>query len=258
MQGTQMKKLNLRDIRKAKQQKLQVLTCYDFQTATLLNQTDLDMILVGDSVGNVMLGYETTVEVTLNDMETFGKAVRRGAPDKFLILDLPFGTYSTVTQGVHSATRLFQTTKAEAIKLEGAFPYQLKLIERLTQTGIPVMGHIGLTPQSVHQLGGYYTHGKNETSADRLMKEAKALEAAGCFSIVLEMVDEKVATEITKNLSIPTIGIGSGKNTDGQVLVINDLLKLGPNTPPKFCQPIADLYQTKKSLIEQYLSNQRK
>jgi 3-methyl-2-oxobutanoate hydroxymethyltransferase len=215
MQGTQMKKLNLRDIRKAKQQKLQVLTCYDFQTATLLNQTDLDMILVGDSVGNVMLGYETTVEVTLNDMETFGKAVRRGAPDKFLILDLPFGTYSTVTQGVHSATRLFQTTKAEAIKLEGAFPYQLKLIERLTQTGIPVMGHIGLTPQSVHQLGGYYTHGKNETSADRLMKEAKALEAAGCFSIVLEMVDEKVATEITKNLSIPTIGIGSGKNTDG-------------------------------------------
>ncbi len=258
MQGTQMKKLNLRDIRKAKQQHLQVLTCYDFQTATLLNQTDLDMILVGDSVGNVMLGYETTVEVTLNDMETFGKAVRRGAPDKFLIMDLPFGTYSTVIQGVHSATKLFQTTKAEAIKLEGAFPYQLKLIERLTQTGIPVMGHIGLTPQSVHQLGGYYTHGKNETSADRLMKEAKALEAAGCFSIVLEMVDEKVAIEITKNLSIPTIGIGSGKNTDGQVLVINDLLKLGPNTPPKFCQPIADLYQTKKTLIEQYLRNQRK
>lgn len=258
MQGTQMKKLNLRDIRKAKHQKLQLLTCYDFQTATMLNQTDLDMILVGDSVGNVMLGYDTTVEVTLNDMETFGKAVRRGAPDKFLILDLPFGTYSTVTQGVHSATKLFQTTKAEAIKLEGAFPYQLKLIERLTQTGIPVMGHIGLTPQSVHQLGGYYTHGKNETSAERLMKEARALEAAGCFSIVLEMVDEKVATEITMALSIPTIGIGSGKNTDGQVLVINDLLKLGPNTPPKFCQPIADLYQTKKSLVEQYLSNQRK
>lgn len=251
-----MKKLNLRDIRKAKQGNLQVLTCYDFQTASMLNQTELDMILVGDSLGNVMLGYETTVEVTLNEMEIFAKAVRRGAPDKFLIVDMPFGSYSTIPQGVHSATKLFQATKAEAVKLEGAFPYQLKLIERLTQTGIPVMGHIGLTPQSVHQLGGYYTHGKNESSAERLMKEAKALEAAGVFSLVLEMVEENVATEITKALSVPTIGIGSGKKTDGQVLVINDLLKLGPNTPPKFCQPIADLYQTKKDLVSSYLKTQ--
>lgn len=253
-----MKKLNLRDIKKAKQKKLQVLTCYDFQTAQMLNETDLDMILVGDSVGNVMLGYETTVEVTLNEMEVFGKAVRRGAPDKFLILDLPFGTYSTVTQGVHSATKLFQATRAEAIKLEGAFPYQLKLIERLTQTGIPVMGHIGLTPQSVHQLGGYFTHGKTEDDAERLLREAKSLQAAGCFSIVLEMVEESIATKITKELSIPTIGIGAGKNTDGQVLVINDLLKLGQRIPPKFCVPVADLYQTKKDLITQYLVDQRK
>ena len=253
-----MKKLNLRDIRKSKQKNLQVLTCYDFQTATMLNQTDLDMILVGDSVGNVMLGYETTVEVTLTEMEIFGKAVRRGAPDKFLIVDMPFGSYSTISQGIHSATKLFQATRAEALKLEGAFPYQLKLIERLTQTGIPVMGHIGLTPQSVHQLGGYYTHGKTETSAERLMKEAKALEAAGCFSIVLEMVEENLATQISEALSIPTIGIGAGKKTDGQVLVINDLLKLGPNTPPKFCVPIADLFETKKNLITKYLVDQRK
>ena len=253
-----MKKLNVRDIKKAKQKKIQVLTCYDFQTAQVLNETDLDMILVGDSVGNVILGYETTVEVTLNEMEVFGKAVRRGAPDKFLILDLPFGTYSTVTQGVHSATKLFQATKAEAIKLEGAFPYQLKLIERLTQTGIPVMGHIGLTPQSVHQLGGYFTHGKTEDDAARLMREAKSLQAAGCFSIVLEMVEESIATQITKELSIPTIGIGAGKNTDGQVLVINDLLKLGQRTPPKFCTPIANLYDLKKDLITQYLVDQRK
>jgi 3-methyl-2-oxobutanoate hydroxymethyltransferase len=253
-----MKKLNLRDIRKSKQKNLQMLTCYDYQTATLLNQLELDMILVGDSVGNVMLGYETTVEVSLTEMEIFGKAVRRGAPDKFLILDMPFGSYSTISQGIHSGTRLFQQTRAEALKLEGAFPYQLKLIERLTQTGIPVMGHIGLTPQSVHQLGGYYTHGKNETSADRLMKEAKALEAAGVFSLVLEMVEETVATEITNALSIPTIGIGSGRRTDGQVLVINDLLKLGPKTPPKFCTPIADLYESKKQLLTQYLVDQRK
>ena len=251
-----MKKLNLREIRKSKQKNLQVLTCYDFQTATLLNQTNLDMILVGDSLGNVMLGYETTIEVSLVEMEIFASAVRRGAPDKFLIVDMPFGSYSTIPQGIHSATKLFQKTRAEAVKLEGAFPYQLKLIERLTQTGIPVMGHIGLTPQSVHQLGGYYTHGKNETSADRLMKEAKALEAAGVFALVLEMVEESVATEISKAISIPTIGIGSGKKTDGQVLVINDLLKLGPNMPPKFCTPIADLYETKKNLINQYLLDQ--
>lgn len=253
-----MKKLNLRDIRKSKQKNLQVLTCYDYQTAIMLNQTELDMILVGDSLGNVMLGYETTIEVSLTEMEIFASAVRRGAPDKFLIVDMPFGSYSTIPQGIHSATKLFQKTRAEAVKLEGAFPYQLKLIERLTQTGIPVMGHIGLTPQSVHQLGGYFTHGKNETSADRLMKEAKALEAAGVFSLVLEMVEENVATEISKALSIPTIGIGSGKKTDGQVLVINDLLKLGPNMPPKFCTPVADLYETKKELINQYLVDQRK
>ena len=253
-----MKKLNIRDIRKSKQKNIQVLTCYDYQTAMLLNQTDLDMILVGDSLGNVMLGYETTIEVSLTEMEIFASAVRRGAPDKFLIVDMPFGSYSTIAQGIHSATKLFQKTRAEAVKLEGAFPYQLKLIERLTQTGIPVMGHIGLTPQSVHQLGGYFTHGKNESSADQLMKEAKALEAAGAFCLVLEMVEENVATQISKALSIPTIGIGSGKNTDGQVLVINDLLKLGPNMPPKFCTPIADLFETKKELINQYLVDQRK
>ncbi len=253
-----MKKLNLRDIRKSKQKHLQMLTCYDFQTAVILNQTDLDMVLVGDSVGNVMLGYDTTIEVTLEEMEIFSKAVRRGAPDKFLVVDMPFGSYSTITQGVHAATRLFKNTKAEAIKLEGAFPYQLKLIERLTQTGIPVMGHIGLTPQSVHQLGGYYTHGRNETSAEKLMQEAKALEAAGAFSVVLEMVDENVANEITKAVSMITIGIGAGKSTDGQVLVINDLLKLGQHTPPKFCTPIADLYETKKQLLTKYLVDQRK
>lgn len=252
-----MKKLNLRDIKKAKQKKLQMLTCYDFQTARMLNETDLDLILVGDSVGNVILGYETTVEVGLTEMEIFGGAVRRGAPDKFLVVDLPFGSYSTVTQGIHSATRIFQKTRCEAVKIEGAFPYQLKLIERLTQTGIPVMGHIGLTPQSVHQLGGYFTHGRNEDDASRLLREAKALQAAGCFCIVLEMVEEGVAQRITSELSIPTIGIGSGKATDGQVLVINDLLKMGPLTPPKFCVPMADLYQLRLDLINSYLKAQR-
>lgn len=149
--------------------------------------------------------------------------------------------------------KLFQQSNVEALKLEGAYPHELKLIERLTQIGIPVMGHIGLTPQSVHELGGYYTHGKDEASKNKLMIEAKNLEKAGCFAIVLECVEENLATEITKNLSIPTIGIGSGTKTDGQVLVINDLLHLGKNDPPKFCQPIANLYSEKRKLIENYL-----
>lgn len=253
-----MKKLNVRDIRKAKNGNLQVLTCYDFQTAALMNETALDMLLVGDSVGNVVLGYETTVEVTLEEMIIFGKAVRRGAPEKFLVVDLPFGTYSTIAQGVHCATKLFKETKAEAIKLEGAFPYQLKLIERLTQTGIPVMGHIGLTPQSVHQQGGYYVHGKTDESQTRLMKEAKALEAAGVFSMVLEFVEENLATKISEAVSVPTIGIGSGKKTDGQVLVVNDLLRMGPKMPPKFVTPVADIFSAKKKAIEEYLKSQGK
>jgi 3-methyl-2-oxobutanoate hydroxymethyltransferase len=255
--GKIMKKHNVRDIRASKGNNLQVLTCYDFQTAQLLNETDLDMILVGDSLGNVILGYDTTVEVSLQEMEIFGKAVKRGAPHKFVIIDMPFGSYSTISQGIHAGAKLFQATKAEALKLEGAFPYQLKLIERLTQIGIPVMGHIGLTPQSVHQLGGYYTHGKNETDAERLIKEAKALEAAGVFALVLEMVEESVAKKITDEIKIPTIGIGAGKATDGQVLVINDLLRLGPKMPPKFCTPVANLYQTKKELVTDYLKKQR-
>ena len=144
-----------------------MLTCYDYQSALMLNETDLDMILVGDSLGNVVLGYETTVSVTLDDMQTFGAAVKRGAKDKFVVVDLPFGSYNTLEQGLESGAKLFRTTQAEALKLEGAFPYQIELIERLTQIGIPVMGHIGLTPQSVHQQGGYYVHGKTHSSSDQ-------------------------------------------------------------------------------------------
>lgn len=252
-----MKKLttrNLRHHKKSTQDKaLQMLTCYDFQTAQMLNETNLDMILVGDSLGNVVLGFETTVEVTLDMMILFSAAVKRGAPDKFVVADLPFGTYANVENGLENSIKLFQQSKVEALKLEGAYPHELQLIERLTQIGIPVMGHIGLTPQSVHELGGYYTHGKDDGSKNKLMKEAKALEAAGCFSIVLECVEEKLALEITKELKIPTIGIGSGNDTDGQVLVINDLLHMGKNDPPKFCNPIANHFEEKRKLIEKYL-----
>lgn len=252
-----MKKLNTRMIRNFKKKNesrpLQMLTCYDYQTAKLLNETQLDLILVGDSVGNVILGYETTVSVSLEEMIIFTSAVKRGSKNKFVIGDMPFGTYNTVEEGLQNATKLFQASGIEAIKLEGAFAHQLELIERLTHVGIPVMGHIGLTPQSVHQQGGYFTHGKTDQTANILMDTAKKLEQAGCFSVVLECVTADVACDITKELNIPTIGIGSGSEVDGQVLVTNDLLKLGSDYPPSFCQPIADLYTIKKELIEKYL-----
>lgn len=232
-----------------------MLTCYDFQSAQMLNETEVDFLLVGDSLGNVMLGYDTTVPVRLEEMKIFSAAVKRGAPNKFVVADLPFGSYSTLEQGIQSATELFQYSQVESIKLEGAFPYQLELIQRLTQIGIPVMGHIGLTPQSVHELGGYYVHGKNEDSAKKLLAEAMNLQKAGAFAIVLECVKEEIATLITNELSIPTIGIGAGNKTDGQVLVLNDLLQLGPNRPPKFCTPIANLFKTKSELISNYLNN---
>lgn len=250
-------KLNTRQIRAFKKTKagrsLQMLTCYDYQTAQLLDETTLDLILIGDSLGNVILGYETTIEVSIDTMVLFSKAVKKGSPHKFVVADLPFGSYASMESGLASAIKLFQQSGVEALKLEGAYPYQLQLIERLTQIGIPVMGHIGLTPQSVHEQGGYYVHGKDERSKEKLLKEAVALEAAGCFSVVLEFVEESLAQKITETITIPTIGIGSGIQTDGQVLVINDLLHLGKNDPPKFCKPLANLYETKKELLADYL-----
>jgi len=250
-------KLDTRKIRsfkkKSSKKELQMLTCYDFQTAQLLNETALDLILVGDSVGNVVLGYEHTIQVDIDTMILFSKAVKKGAPEKFVIGDLPFGTFATMDLAISNSVKLFQQSGVEALKLEGAYPFILEIIKRLTQIGIPVMGHIGLTPQSVHEQGGYYTHGKDTASATRLTKEALALEEAGCFAIVLEFVEENLAKKITDKLKIPTIGIGSGKNTDGQVLVINDLLHLGKKDPPKFCKPIGNLYAQKLKLINDYL-----
>jgi len=237
---------------------LQMLTCYDYQNALLLDETELDLILVGDSLGNVILGHKTTVEVTIEEMTIFCSAVKRGAQNTFVVGDLPFGTYTTLHSALKNAIHLFQKSRVEALKLEGACPHHLEIVERFTQSGIPVMGHIGLTPQSIHQLGGYYVHGKKEKTARALMEQAKSLEKAGAFAIVLECVDATLSKEITETLRIPTIGIGSGNQTDGQVLVLNDLLHSGPEAPPPFCQPITNLYQVKKQFIENYLGDQNK
>jgi len=257
-----MKKQTTKSLRtfkkKTDKKTLQMLTCYDFQSAQMLSETSVDMLLVGDSLGNVILGYDTTVEVTLNEMILFCAAVKRGAPNKFVVADLPFGSYSTVEQGLQSAVELFQKSKVEAIKLEGAYPWERELIERLTQIGIPVMGHIGLRPQSVHQQGGYFVHGKDQKEATLLMSEALGLERSGAFAVVLECVEKNLAQEITEALAIPTIDIGSGEQTDGQVLVLNDLLGMGKNKAPAFCQPVANLYETKKNLIQTYLTPENK
>ena len=252
-----MKKLNTRILRKYKKKEgasLQALTCYDYQTAQMLNQTSLDIILVGDSLGNVILGYENTIKVSLDEMIIFSSAVKRGAPSKFIVADLPFGCCSTLEEGLINSIRLFKESGVDALKLEGAWPSHLELVTKLTQNGIPIMGHIGLIPQSVHQLGGYYTHGQDEKSAQVLIKQAINLEKHGAFSVVLECIASLTAKSITDKLSIPTIGIGSGLHTDGQVLVINDLLHLGQDDPPAFCHPMANLFQTKKKLIEEYLN----
>lgn len=251
-----MSKLTLRDLQNSKGKRiLHMLTAYDYPTAALLNETALDMILVGDSLANVVLGFSTTIPATLEMMTIFGSAVRKGAVNKFLIIDAPFGTYSTFTQAVKNLSQLFKDTQAEAIKLEGASDFHLKIIQRLVTTGVPIMGHIGLQPQSVHAQGGYRKHGKNEQESLSLIEQALKIEKAGAFAVVLECVEESTAKKITHALKIPTIGIGCGQTTDGQVLVYHDLLGLSPTPAPKFVEPVANLYDQQKNYINQYLKN---
>ena len=250
-----MKKHNLRTLQKSKNEgtKLQMLTCYDYQTAVVMDQTKLDMILVGDSVGNVVLGYDSTVEVSSEEMIIFGKAVKRGAPHKFLVVDIPFGVVTSFEKGLEGVCKIFQATQAEAVKIEGASLTHLQIIARLIEIGIPVMGHIGLMPQSVHAQGGFYKHGKNEVDQKRIYAEALALQEAGCFAVVLECVEESLSKKISNELNIITIGIGSGEDTDGQVLVVNDLFGMGQKYP-SFATPLINLFELKKETLDKYLS----
>ena len=220
--------------------KLTMLTAYDYTTATLLDQSGVDLLLVGDSLGNVILGYETTIPVRLEDMIRHTAAVVRGAARALVICDLPFGTVTDPETALRNAVQAFQETGCQAVKLEGGLA-MVPTVRRLTEQGIPVMAHIGLTPQSVHQLGGYYRHGKTDEAAARLKQEALALQEAGAFAIVLECVVPELARELTNLLQIPTIGIGSGPDCAGQVLVINDLIGLSARPAPSFARPRADV-----------------
>ncbi|MCC5640104.1 3-methyl-2-oxobutanoate hydroxymethyltransferase [Nostoc sp. CHAB 5844] len=235
-----------------KQQKraIAALTAWDFAIAQLIDAAGVDLILVGDSMA-VVLGYENTLPITLDEMLYHAKAVRRGVQRALVVVDLPFLTYQeSIAQAMHSAGRILKETGAQAVKLEGGYPAMIETIARLVQAGIPVMGHVGLTPQSVHQLG-LRQQGKTEAQAERILNEAIALEQAGVFSIVLEHIPADLAKQITEKLSIPTIGIGAGLYCDGQVLVTSDVLGLSAKQPP-FAKTYTNLRQTITQAVQDY------
>jgi 3-methyl-2-oxobutanoate hydroxymethyltransferase len=226
---------------KAEGRRFAVLTAYDYLSAQILDEAGIPILLVGDSLGMVMLGYPTTLPVTLDEMIHHAKAVARGSRQALLVGDMPFMSYHTsVEQAITSAGRFLQEGGMHAVKLEGGGRI-VDMTRRLTELGIPVMGHLGLTPQFVHQMGGFKVQGKSESQAARILADAKDLEQAGAFSLVLEGVPSALAARITKALRIPTIGIGAGPGTDGQVLVFHDMLGLTTGKAPKFVKRYANL-----------------
>ncbi len=252
---TPTRRLTTRDIAAMRRrgEAIAMLTAYDAVTAALVDMAGVDMILVGDSLGNVVLGHETTLPVTLDDMIRHAAAVKRGSSHALLVCDMPFGSVTDPATALTNAVRVMKETGVEAVKVEGGLA-MVPTIEVLVAHGIAVVAHIGLTPQAVHQMGGYYMHGKDEASAERLREEAKALEKAGAFAIVLECVTPALAAEITLSLSIPTIGIGSGSDCAGQVLVVNDLIGLNTNPPPSFARPRADVASIIKAAVGEYVA----
>lgn len=220
---------------------LAALTAWDYLSAQLVDAADVDIVLVGDSLAMPILGYENTVPLTLDEIIHHAKAVRRGLSRAFMVVDLPFLSYQiSPEQALANAGKVMKETLSQAVKLEGGQPAMAATVDRLTQIGIPVMGHVGLTPQSVHQFGGFRKQGKTDEDAERILQEALALERAGAFAIVLEHIPQDVAKSITQTLGIPTIGIGAGPHCDGQVLVTSDLWGLSSWQPP-FAKPLVDL-----------------
>lgn len=234
-----------------------VLTAWDFMSAQIADQAGADIVLVGDSLAMVALGYETTLPLTLDEMLHHAKAVRRGVKSAFLVVDLPFLSYQTdVVEAVRSAGRALKEAGAQAVKLEGGYPRLAATIQTLVETGIPVMGHVGLTPQSVNVTGGFRKQGKSPEAADRILQEAIAIEKAGAFSIVLEHIPADLAKIITETLTITTIGIGAGAACDGQVLVTADVLGLSEWQPP-FAKRYVDLREQGMKAAQQFCQDVR-
>ncbi|KMZ41176.1 3-methyl-2-oxobutanoate hydroxymethyltransferase [Brevibacillus brevis] len=241
-------------IRKKKETRtpITMVTAYDYPSAKLVDEAGADMILVGDSLGMVVLGYDSTIPVTMEDMLHHTKAVTRGAKRAFVVTDLPFLSYhGTVEEAVKNAGRLMQEGLAKAVKMEGGRELA-PIITRCVQAGIPVVGHIGLTPQSVHQLGGYKVQGRDLEAAKKLLDEALAIQEAGAFAIVLECVPEEVAGMIADKLDIPVIGIGAGATCDGQVLVFHDMVGYASDITPKFVKRYANIGETIREAVETY------
>jgi 3-methyl-2-oxobutanoate hydroxymethyltransferase len=242
-------------LRRMKREKepIAVITAYDYPSARHAEAAGADVLLVGDSLGNVVLGYDSTVPVTLDDMVHHAKAVARGAKRSFVVVDMPFLTYhGSLDKTLANAARLMQEGMAKAVKLEGGGEIA-GTVRALVSAGVPVMGHIGLTPQSIHQLGGYFVQGKTDAKAEKLLEDAKRLEEAGAFALVLELVPEEVAARITGALDIPTIGIGAGRHCDGQVLVFHDMLNIGHPAPKTFAKTYADVGGTIEAAIAEYV-----
>ena len=225
--------------RKRKGEKISMLTCYDYWSARILNDTDVDTLLVGDSLAMVMHGFDSTVHATVDMMASHVAAVRRGAPDKFVVADMPFLSVRRGLGPAMDAVADLMQAGGNCVKIEGAAG-QLDIMAHIVESGVPVMGHLGLTPQSVEALGGHRVQGRNEGEAAQIMDSARALEQAGCFALVLECVPAHLGRAITEQLSIPTIGIGAGAETDGQVLVLQDMLGMDDAFKPKFLRHYLD------------------
>ena len=251
-------KITVKDIQALKnKRKITMLTAYDYPTAYWVEQAGIDMILVGDSLANVVLGLESTTQVGMSEMLHHAKAVTRAVKRALVIGDMPYESYQTHPQEcVKNAARFINEAKCDAVKLEW-FDKCLEVTEKIIQAGIPVMGHIGLTPQTAGQLGGFKVQGKDAQAAKRLIEQALALEKLGCFSIVLECVPDKIAEMVTKKIKIPTISCGAGLHCDGQVLVLHDMLGLFERYRPKFVKQYANLGQEIKNAVQEYIKEVR-
>ena len=236
-------------------EKIAMLTSYDYSMAEIVDAAGVDVILVGDSAANVMAGYETTVPITLDAMIYHARSVVRAVERALVVVDLPFGTYQGNSKmALDSAIRIMKETEADAVKLEGGEEI-LESVERILTAGIPIMGHLGLTPQSIHKFGTYTVRAREEAEAEKLVRDARLLEEAGCFAVVLEKIPAVLAERVSKELSIPTIGIGAGGGTDGQVLVIHDMLGINKGFSPRFLRRYADLHTVMTDAVGRYVAD---
>ncbi|HEX6937829.1 MAG TPA: 3-methyl-2-oxobutanoate hydroxymethyltransferase [Longimicrobiales bacterium] len=255
------RRTTVRDLLEMKRrgEKIVALTAYDYLFARLVDESGVDVVLVGDSLGQVVCGYDSTLPVTLDVMIHHAAAVRRGVRRALLVVDMPFLTYRIALEDtLRNAGRVLRETGAEAVKLEGGDEETARHVRALVAAGIPVMGHIGLTPQSVHALGGYRVQGREAAAAERLKAEAARLADAGCFAIVLELVPSALAAEISRAIAVPTIGIGAGADADGQVLVLPDMLGLNEGFRPRFLRRFAELGDAARAGIAEYVAAVRR